>query len=287
MYLAGPDRRPVIPRTELAYPAHRLDMHEKAARAPVDLVMADFEDACPYDFKGESVRRTTIQALNTIHFGERVVVVRPNAIRTKWFQGDLESVVLGAVDRFHGIVLPKAEKAADIVHLSQRLTALEGRAGWSTRLQIEALIETPLGLINSYKIACASNRMAGLIFGVADFGAALGVRNVVDNQNERFHYAKQAVVVAAKAAGLHAIDSVYARIVRNDTPPSEASTIDDGLRAKNTGAADIGMDGSHDHPPTASRDCKPMLHAKWCPDRAISSRRGAVPGLRRRFDVQL
>jgi len=102
----------------------------------------------------------------------------------------------------------------------------------------------PQGLMNAFEIATASDRMAGLIFGVVDFGAALGVREVFEEQNRNFLYAKQAIIVAAKAAGLHAIDSVYGRLVRNDTPPEEARAIEEALRQKNTEAARMGMDGS-------------------------------------------
>ena len=59
----------------------------------------------------------------------------------------------------------------------------------------------------------------GLVFGIADFAANLGIRDIVDNQNINFLYSKQAVVVAAKAAGLHAVDNVFLRLWKNtDTP---------------------------------------------------------------------
>ncbi len=236
--------RYVIPRTELTYPCHVLKMHQNAAAAPVDHVMADFEDACPYEFKGEASRQTMVEALNSVDFGGKVVVIRPNNIRSKYFLGDLQAIMLGAPDRFHGIILPKTTGPEDIIHLSRLLDALEQQGGWTTRVQIEALIETPLGVVNAYQIATASERMAGLIFGIADFAASMGVRENVENQNQNFHYAKQATVVAAKAAGLHAVDNAYLRLVRKDTPPDEARAIEEGLRQKNVEAANLGMDGS-------------------------------------------
>ncbi|HEU4758359.1 MAG TPA: hypothetical protein VFT91_00090 [Dehalococcoidia bacterium] len=39
--------RYVIPRTELIYPCHVLKMHQNAAAAPVDRVMADVAGAIP------------------------------------------------------------------------------------------------------------------------------------------------------------------------------------------------------------------------------------------------
>ncbi|MDZ4278532.1 MAG: aldolase/citrate lyase family protein [Dehalococcoidia bacterium] len=244
MYVLQKLNRFVIPRTELTYPCHQLKMHQNAAAAPVDHVMPDFEDACPYDFKGEPSRNTMVEALKTVDFGAKVIAIRPNNIRSKYFLGDMEAIMLGAPDRFHGIILPKTEAAEDISYLSKLLDALEEQGDWTTRVQIEALIETPLGVINAYRIATASERMAGLIFGIADFAATMGVRENVENQNQNFHYAKQATVVAAKAAGLHAIDNAYLRLVRKDTPEDEAERIYQGLREKSTGSANIGMDGT-------------------------------------------
>jgi citrate lyase subunit beta/citryl-CoA lyase len=111
-------------------------------------------------------------------------------------------------------------------------------------VQIEALIETPLAVVNAYQIATASPRMAGLIFGIADFSATMGVREMIDNQNRNFHYAKQATAVAAKAAGLHAIDNAFLRLIRKDTPEDEADVIREQLREKSEGSRDLGMDGT-------------------------------------------
>ena len=244
MYLLQKLNRFVIPRTELTYPSHQLKMHQNAAAAPVDHVMPDFEDACPYEYKGEPSRKTMVEALNTVDFGEKVIAIRPNNIRSKYFLGDLEAIMLGAPDRFHGIILPKTEGAEDIGYLSNLLTALEEQGGWKTKVQIEALIETPLAVVNAYKIAAASDRMVGLIFGIADFAASIGVRENVEGQNQNFHYAKQATVVAAKAAGLHAVDNAWLRLVRKDTSEEEAKEIYEGLRQKNIGAANLGMDGT-------------------------------------------
>jgi citrate lyase subunit beta/citryl-CoA lyase len=244
MYVLQKLGRFVIPRTELTYPAHTMKMHENAAKAPTDHIMPDFEDACPYEFKGDPVRKTLVEALNTIDFGGKVIAIRPNNIRSKYFLDDLRAIMLGAPDRFHGIILPKTETPEDIVHLSRLLDALEPEGGWTTTVQIEALIETPLAVVNAYPIATASPRMAGLIFGIADFSATMGVREMIDNQNRNFHYAKQATAVAAKAAGLHAIDNAFLRLIRKDTPDAEAEVIREQLREKSEGSRDLGMDGT-------------------------------------------
>jgi citrate lyase beta subunit len=220
--------------------------------------MADFEDACPYEFKGEPSRKTMVEALNTMDFGQKVVTIRPNNIRSTFFLGDVEAAMLGAPNKFHGVILPKCNEPEDVIYLSRLLDGLEQQAGWTYKVQIEALIETPLAVVNAYKIATASERMAGLIFGIADFASAIGVRENVKNQNQNFHYAKQATVVAAKAAGLHAIDNAFLTLVRRDAPEDEAVPIYEALREKNVGAANLGMDGTwviHPQQADISNEC--------------------------------
>jgi citrate lyase subunit beta/citryl-CoA lyase len=247
MFVLDKGTRFVIPRTEMTYPGHNLKLHQNASdpvKSPVDHVMADFEDACPYEFKGEKSRKVMVEALTTLNFGAKVVTVRPNNIHSPFFQGDMEAIVLGAPDRFHGIILPKTRGPEEIRDVSDLLDDLEKRAGWTYKIQIESLIETPQSLVRAYDIATASDRMCGLIFGIADFAANLGVREIVENQNQNFHYAKQSMVVAAKAAGLHAVDNVYLRLWRKEDSPERVAQLQRGLREKNVGAANLGMDGT-------------------------------------------
>jgi citrate lyase subunit beta/citryl-CoA lyase len=247
MYVLDNGTRFVIPRTEMTYPGHSLKLHQNAAdpvKAPVDHVMADFEDACPYEFKGEKSRKTLVEALTTLDFGKKVVTVRPNNIHSPFFKGDMEAIMLGAPNRFHGIMLPKTRGPEEIKQVSQLLDDLEKRGGWKYRVQIESLIETPHALVHAYAIATASDRMCGLVFGIADFAANLGIREIVEDQHINFNYSKQAVVVAAKAAGLHAVDNVFIRIWRNTDTPERIEQLKRQLRAKNVASANLGMDGT-------------------------------------------
>ena len=130
--------------------------------------------------------------------------------------------------------------------VSDTLDELEQKNGWKTKLAIEALIERPGALESALDMAKASPRMAGLIFGIADYTAELGVdpSACLDIQNEVFYYEKKAVITAAKAAGLHAIDNVYLGLWRKDDTPERIKEVEDGLRKKVQGSALIGMDGT-------------------------------------------
>lgn len=198
-----------IRRSELTLPGHLMRLLEKAAASEADEIMADCEDACPLSAKGHEVRSRIVEAFTTLDWGSKFVTFRPNNTQSPFFEGDLEEVVSGAVDCFHGVIIPKVFQPEQVERVDELLTRLEAQAGWTRRLQIEVLIETALGVENAFRIAMASDRMASLIFGIADYAADIGIAEAMENQNIRFLYAKQRVINAAKAAGIDAIDNIH------------------------------------------------------------------------------
>ncbi len=201
-----------IRRSELTLPGHNMRMLEKAAASDADEIMADCEDACPLSAKGDEVRGVISEAFNTLDWGTKFVTFRPNNTQSPFFKGDIEYVVTHAVDKFHGIILPKTFEPSQIEEVDELLTKYEKQAGWTRKIQIEALIETAMAVENAFKIATASDRMAGLIFGIADYAADIGIADAYEGQNIRFLYAKQRVVNAAKAAGIDAVDNVHLKV---------------------------------------------------------------------------
>ena len=201
-----------VRRSELTLPGHMMKFLEKAASSEADEIMADCEDACPLSAKGPEVRGVIVEAFTKLDWGDKFVTFRPNNTQSPFFEGDLEHVVKGAVDKFHGIIVPKTFKPEQIERVDELLTKFEAQSGWKTKIQIEALIETAQAVENAYQIAQASDRMASLVFGIADYAADIGVGDAYNDQNIRFLYAKQRVINAAKAAGLDAIDNVHLQL---------------------------------------------------------------------------
>src|SRR5579871_1221157 len=221
-----------IRRSELTLPGHQMKMLQKAAASEADEIMADCEDACPLSAKGEEVRRVISEAFNTLDWGTKFVTFRPNNTQSPFFEGDIEYVVTHAVDKFHGVIIPKSFEPSQIERVDELLTKYEQQAGWTRTIQIEALIETAMGVENAYRIATASPRMASLIFGIADYAAEMGIADAYENQNIRFLYAKQRVVNAARAAGIDAIDNVHLKVRELDA-----------LREMSIESAGYGFDG--------------------------------------------
>ena len=240
-----------VRRSELTLPGHMMRLLEKAAASEADEIMADCEDACPLSAKGHEVRSTIVEAFTTLDWGTKFVTFRPNNTQSPFFEGDLEEVVSGAVDRFHGVIIPKVFQPSQVERVDQLLTRFEARSGWKTRLQIEVLIETAMGVENAFRIAQASDRMAGLIFGIADYAADIGIAEAMQHQGIRFLYAKQRVVNAAKAAGLDAIDNVHLKF--RDL---------DGLRQVAEESAGYGFDGKWAIHPSHL----PIINAAFSPD---------------------
>ncbi|ORA20064.1 HpcH/HpaI aldolase/citrate lyase family protein [Mycobacterium arosiense] len=204
----------LLRRSELAVPACNDNMFEKAARCGADLVFLDLEDATPVGVKVES-RAKVIAALNDLDWGRTARAIRVNGLDTQWCHDDVVEVVTQAGQNLDTIIIPKARRARDVWWVDVLLTQLEAKLGLANRIRLEVLIEEVEGLANAEEIAAASPRLDALIFGVGDFSLSQGARvdtNFVplgEYPGEFWAYARNKVIVAARIAGIDAIDAPY------------------------------------------------------------------------------
>lgn len=204
----------LLRRSELAVPAANDNMFAKAAAAQADLVFLDLEDATAPAHK-VAARAKVITALNDLDWGRTARAVRINGLDTQWCHDDIIDVVTAAGHNLDTIVVPKACTARDVWWVDLLLTQLEAKLGLERRIRLEVLIEEVEGLANAEEIAKASPRIDALIFGVGDFSLSQGARvdtNFVpiwDYPGDFWHYARSKVLVAARIAGIDAIDSPY------------------------------------------------------------------------------
>lgn len=204
----------LLRRSELAVPACSDNMFDKAAGCGADLVFLDLEDATPAAFKEES-RGKAINALNDLNWGRTARAVRINGLDTRWCHDDVIDVVTRAGRNLDTIIIPKARTARDVWWVDVLLTQLESKLNLGKRIRLEVLIEEVEGLANAEEIAAASPRLDALIFGVGDFSLSQGARvdtNFVplgEYPGEFWAYARNKVIVAARIAGIDAIDAPY------------------------------------------------------------------------------
>ncbi|HEV7919141.1 MAG TPA: CoA ester lyase [Solirubrobacterales bacterium] len=231
--------RPVrLRRSCHAVPGSSEKMLEKSAGLDADQVFLDLEDAVALDMK-EEARGMIINALKTYDYKAPTVVVRVNAVDTKFAYRDLIEVVEAAGEKIDCIMIPKVESAEHITFIDRLLTSIEETKGWEVgRIGLEAQIENGEGLLNIEKIAAASPRMETLILGPGDFSAAMGMRILsVGGNNQEYpgdiwHYVNFRILSTARAFGLQAIDGPYSQ-VKND----------DGLREAAVRTVTMGFDG--------------------------------------------
>jgi citrate lyase beta subunit len=188
-------------------------MIARALTLPADGLILDLEDAVTPDRKAET-RPVVRRWLTTLDFGGRERWVRMNPIWGPYGEADLEETLAGRPD---GYVVPKPRRAEDIRRVTAVLERLEERHGvppGSTRI-LPIATETPEGLLNIAEVACASPRIAAISWGIEDLGAAMGLPRVRDAEGRYLdipRYARVMCAVAAAAAGVEAIDTVYTDI---------------------------------------------------------------------------
>jgi len=188
-------------------------MLAKALTLPADGLILDLEDAVPPDRK-EATRPIVADWLRTRDFGGRERWVRMNPIATGLGRGDIEATLAARPD---GYVVPKPRHAGDVRQIVDVLDREEQRHGipiGTTRLLLIAT-ETPEGLLNIKDVTTASPRIVAVSWGIEDLGAAMGLPRVRDSEGRYLdipRYARTMCAVAAAAAGVEAIDTVYTDI---------------------------------------------------------------------------
>jgi citrate lyase subunit beta/citryl-CoA lyase len=234
-----PMRRPRLQRSELAVPGSNTGFIDKAADSAADFVFLDLEDAVAPPEK-EQARRNVVEALRDIDWAAKgkTVSVRINGLDTHYMYRDVIDVMEQAGDRLHTILVPKVGVPADLYCVETLVEQIEQAKGYQTKVGIEALIETALGMANVETIASSPGRLEALHFGVADYAASNRARTVSigglnpDYPGDQWHFALSRMIVACRAYGLRPIDGPFG----DYSDP-------DGFRAGARRAAALGCEG--------------------------------------------
>jgi citrate lyase subunit beta / citryl-CoA lyase len=214
-------------RCELSTPGSNEKMIEKALGTNADVVFLDLEDAVAPNQKVEA-RGKVIHALKTLDWGKKARAIRMNNIETEYAYQDVIEVVENAGDCLDMIIIPKVKAARDVFWVDTLLTQIETRLRRKRKIALEVLIEEVEALINVEEIARSSPRLEAIIFGPGDFSASQGVRmttiggSITTYPGDIWHYARSKIVVAARAAGIDAIDGPYADFRNPDGYREEA-----------------------------------------------------------------
>lgn len=195
----------------LFVPADRPDRFPKALASGADAVIIDLEDAVSPDRKG-AARAALSGARDLLSGAASRVLVRVNAVGTPWHRDDLAAA---SALPLAGIVLPKAESAADVAGAAR-----------AAGVPAVALVESARGLAAARDTARAAARLA---FGSIDFAGDLGCAH----SREALLGARGELVLASRLAGLAGpLDGVT-------TATGDAAAVEDDARH----AAGLGFAG--------------------------------------------
>jgi len=203
-------------------------MLDKARSLAADEIVIDLEDSVTVEHKDEA-RAGVAGALSEGEWTARSVAVRINQTTSRFCHRDVIEVVQRAGGALSCLVVPKVEAPEDLRFVDRLLGMVEEETGRERPVALQALIETAAGLGRVGEIARASDRLEALIVGYADLGASLGRSSAA---GEHWAPVLDSVLVAARAAGLQAIDGPHLDI--GDL---------DGMRAAAARARALGYDG--------------------------------------------
>ncbi len=182
-------------RSSLYLPANRDSAIAKARTLPADCIILDLEDAVQPDAK-PAARDAAVAAMAAGGWGDRTVLLRVNAPGTPWSADDFAAARNGG---FAGIVVPKVSSAA----------AAADAVAQAGGVPLWAMIETPTGVLAAPAVAAVPG-VAALLAGMADLAKDLRCRP--DAARTPLLYSLSAIIVAARAAGILAIDGVFTDI---------------------------------------------------------------------------
>jgi len=216
---------PARPRRSVLYmPGSNARALEKAKTLSADTLILDLEDAVAPDVKADA-RAQVAAAVSKGGYGKREIVIRVNGLATEWGEADIAAAVAAGPD---AILVPKVETPEEV----DRASALLDKAGAGAHMQLWAMMETPLAMLQAQSIAARASdtRMSAWVMGTNDIAKELRCAHTPERQPMITSLGLS--LLAARAYGLTILDGVY-----NDIK-DEA-----GFAAMCAQGRDLGFDG--------------------------------------------
>ncbi|RZU34148.1 HpcH/HpaI aldolase/citrate lyase family protein [Blastococcus saxobsidens] len=195
-------------RCVLSVPAGDARKVAKALGSAADELVLDLEDAVAVGDK-DAARELLVATLHDLEPRRApILTVRVNAPGSPWCHADL--LALAVLPRPPAtVVVPKVESAGDLAFVDRLLAGAEAGRAAVVPMTVQALIETAAGLERVQEIARSSPRLVSLVLGYADLAASLGMTAPAPDRLDLWLPAQQALLVAARAAGIQAIDGPH------------------------------------------------------------------------------
>lgn len=207
--VSTPERAPTekerLRRTRLYIPGSQPDLMLNAGLFGSDSIILDLEDSVfpSQKFESRILVRHMLENASTF-FNNEELIVRINPINGPFGKDDINEIVPALP---HVLLIPKCECSSDVTKVEQLINKIEDSSGINTEIKLMPIIETGKGVVNSAAIASASSRNVALCFGAEDYTNDLGI--ALTREGRETYFARQQIILAARAAGIQATDTVF------------------------------------------------------------------------------
>lgn len=192
-----------------------------------DMLIYDLEDSVPATEK-DAARFLVYNMLKEHRPSDKYVCIRVNGIYSDEIDEDLQAAVRVRPD---AIRIPKVEYAREVQSVSRRIAEIEREAGIEEgSIELICNIESYMGIINAMEIAHSDPRIVAMAVSAEDLTASLRAQRT--KKGLEVFYARNAVLLACRSAGIDALDIVFSDI--NDK---------EGLEEDTALAKNLGFDG--------------------------------------------
>ena len=199
-------------RTMLYIPGNNPGMLQIADIFGADSVLFDLEDSVPHSEK-DAARDLVSNMIRYRGYENTEITVRINPLNTPYFEDDVREIM--AAKNLQAIRLPKTNNRGDVLILEKLMEKYEKENEiQSGTIKIHPMIETALGVENAFSIATSSKRIDAITIGGQDLTADMGIAKT--KSGEEILWARSRIVMAAKAARIDALDTVFADINDED-----------------------------------------------------------------------
>jgi len=192
-----------------------------------DMLVYDLEDSVPASEK-DAARILVYQMMKHHRPRDKYVAIRVNGLYSEYFEEDIQVAVRANPDALR---IPKVEYAREVQEISRRVAEIEEKIGLEAgKIELICNIESYMGVLNAREIASADPRVTALTVSAEDLTASMKAQRT--KKGLEVFYARNAVLLACRAAGVDALDVVFSDI--ND---------EEGLREDTALAKNLGFDG--------------------------------------------
>lgn len=195
-------------RSLMYVPAHNQKLLDSASRRDADVLLLDLEDSVPV-FDKQQARDNIKEFVKRDDLNGKFIFPRINDRESGELLKDLTQLTIEGVN---GFLYPKSTKGEDIYFVGKLLETIEYEKHIPVgTFKLMALIETAGAIVNIKDIceACP-NRLVAVVFGCEDY--VTNTQGKHDDAGKSIFYARNAIVNAARYAGIAPIDTVHIKV---------------------------------------------------------------------------